>query len=148
MSDDTIHRPEYRASDDDRDVVAGDLRDAFGEGRLDQDEYERRLDAAWQARTYGELDLLTADLPQPLERQRAQVRAEQQRKADERQRREMAQYFGEWKAWLGGAVIMIGIWAITGVASGEVQNFWPGVPLAIWAVVLLAGGLGGRCAKD
>lgn len=56
-------RGRLRASDADRDRVVELLNVAFGEGRLSKDEYEGRVENALSARTYGELDLLTADLP-------------------------------------------------------------------------------------
>lgn len=43
----------------------GVLKDAFTEGRLNQGEYEDRMGRAYQARTYDELDALTADIPRP-----------------------------------------------------------------------------------
>jgi hypothetical protein len=52
-----------RASDADRDAVTDRLREAAGEGRLEPEELEQRLDAALRARTYGELAPLLADLP-------------------------------------------------------------------------------------
>jgi Flp pilus assembly protein TadB len=52
-----------RASDADRDMVAERLRQAAVEGRLEPDELEERLHTALRARTYGELDRLTGDLP-------------------------------------------------------------------------------------
>jgi hypothetical protein len=52
-----------RASDADRDAVVDRLRDAAGEGRLEPDELEQRLDGALRARTYGDLAALLADLP-------------------------------------------------------------------------------------
>ena len=55
--------PQQRASDADREAVAERLRDAAGDGRLEHEELEERLEAAYGARTYGELDLLTRDLP-------------------------------------------------------------------------------------
>ncbi|MEU0333111.1 DUF1707 domain-containing protein [Streptomyces sp. NPDC006193] len=61
MSDDAA--PDLRASDADRERVAEVLRDALAEGRLDMEEFEQRLEAAWTARTYGELAPLTRDLP-------------------------------------------------------------------------------------
>ncbi|WP_156726655.1 DUF1707 SHOCT-like domain-containing protein [Streptomyces apocyni] len=61
MTDDDL--PELRASDTDRERVAERLRDAVAEGRLDMEEFEQRLDAAYKARTYGELEPLTRDLP-------------------------------------------------------------------------------------
>ncbi|MGW1540495.1 DUF1707 SHOCT-like domain-containing protein [Streptomyces sp. NPDC002309] len=60
MTDDA---PELRASDADRERVAEVLRDAVAEGRLDMTEFEERLDATYQARTYGELAPITRDLP-------------------------------------------------------------------------------------
>lgn len=53
-----------RASDADRERVVELLRDAASEGRLDLDEFEDRMGTAWQARTYGELEPLTNDLPE------------------------------------------------------------------------------------
>ncbi|NJP72707.1 DUF1707 domain-containing protein [Streptomyces sp. C1-2] len=61
----TEELPELRASDADREQVAERLRDAVAEGRLDMAEFEERLDAAYRARTYGELTPLTVDLPAP-----------------------------------------------------------------------------------
>ena len=61
MTDDAV--PDLRASDADREQVAGILRDALAEGRLDMEEFEERLDATYKARTYGELTPITRDLP-------------------------------------------------------------------------------------
>lgn len=55
--------PALRASDADRERVVDRLRDAVAEGRLDMDEFEERLDAAYRSRTYAELEPLTRDLP-------------------------------------------------------------------------------------
>jgi Flp pilus assembly protein TadB len=52
-----------RASDADRDAVVDRLRVAAGEGRLEPEEFEQRVDHALRARTYGELEELLADLP-------------------------------------------------------------------------------------
>lgn len=57
------HRPELRASHEDRDRVVEVLRVAAGDGRLTADELDQRLEAALTARTYSELAVLTADLP-------------------------------------------------------------------------------------
>ncbi|MER8005727.1 MULTISPECIES: DUF1707 domain-containing protein [unclassified Streptomyces] len=62
MTDDAAV-PELRASDADRERVAEVLRDALAEGRLDMAEFEERLEATYQARTYGELAPITRDLP-------------------------------------------------------------------------------------
>ncbi|KOG73368.1 DUF1707 SHOCT-like domain-containing protein, partial [Streptomyces varsoviensis] len=57
--------PDMRASDTERDRVAEALREALAEGRLDMDEFDQRLGAAYKARTHGELDVLVRDLPAP-----------------------------------------------------------------------------------
>lgn len=41
------------------------LRDAAAEGRISLDELDSRLEQALKSRTYGELAVLTADLPRP-----------------------------------------------------------------------------------
>jgi hypothetical protein len=55
--------PKLRASDADRERVAEVLRDALAEGRLDMAEFEERLEATYNARTYGDLVPITRDLP-------------------------------------------------------------------------------------
>lgn len=50
-------------TDADRDQTADRLRLAAGHGRLDIPELERRLDVLHTARTYGEIEPLTKDLP-------------------------------------------------------------------------------------
>ncbi len=52
-----------RISDADRHKVAELLREAAGDGRLDLDELDQRLEATWTAKTYADLVPITADLP-------------------------------------------------------------------------------------
>lgn len=54
---------QLRVSDADRHRVAELLREAAGEGRLDLDELDERLAAAYAAKTYADLVPITADLP-------------------------------------------------------------------------------------
>ena len=56
-----------RASDADREQVVSRLHAAATEGRLDSDELDERLREAFTARTYGDLEAVTADLPAPAE---------------------------------------------------------------------------------
>jgi hypothetical protein len=56
-------RPELRVSDHDREATVARLRVAGGEGRLTLEELAERVELADAARTRGELDALTADLP-------------------------------------------------------------------------------------
>ena len=61
-----MERPDpglMRVSDADRHKVAEVLRHAAGEGRLDIDELDERLEATFAARTYADLVPITADLP-------------------------------------------------------------------------------------
>ena len=58
--------PQTLASDTDRDTAAGLLTTALAEGRLTADEHDQRLSATYAARTWQQLDQLTADLPAPL----------------------------------------------------------------------------------
>jgi hypothetical protein len=52
-----------RVSDADRHRVAEILREAAGEGRLDIDELDERLEATYAAKTYADLVPITVDLP-------------------------------------------------------------------------------------
>lgn len=54
--------PSMRASDTDRDAVAGVLRNAGADGRLAAGELDERLVRLEQARTYGDLDDVVKDL--------------------------------------------------------------------------------------
>ncbi len=54
-----------RASDAERERIAEVLREAVAEGRLDMEEFDERLNAAYTARTHGELEPLVRDLPVP-----------------------------------------------------------------------------------
>lgn len=54
---------QQRISDDDRHRMAEFLRQAAGEGRIDLDELEERLEAAYAAKVYADLVPLVADLP-------------------------------------------------------------------------------------
>jgi hypothetical protein len=55
-------RPALRASDADRERVVELLRGAGGDGRLDVDELDERVSAAYASRTVAALEALTADL--------------------------------------------------------------------------------------
>ena len=55
--------PRIRASDADRDRTATLLREHHADGRLTAAEFHERVDAAFAAKTIGDLDALLADLP-------------------------------------------------------------------------------------
>jgi DUF1707 SHOCT-like domain len=55
-----------RVSDADRDHVTAQLRDHFAAGRITPGELDERLSAALNAKTFGDLRAVMADLPGPV----------------------------------------------------------------------------------
>ncbi|HEY6737535.1 MAG TPA: DUF1707 domain-containing protein [Actinopolymorphaceae bacterium] len=134
MNDNHPERARLRAADSDRDQVVQRLGFAMSEGRLDLAEYQSRLERAMAAKTLGELEVLTEDLPVSAEERRAAEKAREQ----ERREKERRAWFEEWRTWLGAAVIMNGIWGWQSISSGEFARYWPAIPLGIWALILVA----------
>lgn len=58
-----VGQRQLRVSDHDREQVAEQLRQAAGDGRLTLDELDDRLAQAYAAKTFGDLEPLTHDLP-------------------------------------------------------------------------------------
>src|SRR6266536_4148751 len=56
-------RASLRASDADREQIVFALRQHHGDGRLTVSEFTERMNLAFEARTLGDLDVLTTDLP-------------------------------------------------------------------------------------
>lgn len=54
---------EMRVSDAEREAAAAELQEHFASGRLNQEELDERLAAAFAAKTRGDLDALFTDLP-------------------------------------------------------------------------------------
>jgi hypothetical protein len=54
-----------RIGDADRERVTGRLREHYAEGRLTQEELDERISATLNAKTFGELRPIMADLPEP-----------------------------------------------------------------------------------
>ncbi len=54
-----------RVSDADRERVAARLREHFAQGRLSSEELDERISAALSAKTFGDLNRIMADLPEP-----------------------------------------------------------------------------------
>ncbi|WP_181143634.1 DUF1707 SHOCT-like domain-containing protein [Streptomyces cinnamoneus] len=87
-----------RASDAERERVAEALREAVAEGRLDMEEFDERLEAAYKARTHADLEPLVRDLPVPSAASAAPERAEA----------------GDWAARIGGTATSRGAVGIVG----------------------------------
>jgi Domain of unknown function (DUF1707)/2TM domain len=114
-------RSQVRASDAERERSVEALRHFFADGRISSDEFEERVERAYDARTRGELDALFADLPSPRVRRRGRAL----RRANKAAIRSHA------VTYLGVNGGLVGIWAITG--GGE---FWPSWPMSWWGFFL------------
>ena len=144
--------PHLRAADADRAAVAAQLGEQMSAGRLTVAEYDERLARAYAARTYGELEELTADLPSPSAQPPAPAPARPQPAAHGWHHggwsggpsREAA-----WRNWAVTAVIVLVVWTATVIGSGEFHYFWPIWVIGPWGAVLLAQTLGrGRGDDD
>jgi len=129
--------PHLRAADTDRAAVATVLGEHMSAGRLTVDEYDDRLARAYGAKTYGELEEITADLPStaPVPRPapaQGQVCSP------------MGAHGGwdhdpqSWRSWVTTSLIVLVIWAATSLATWEFLYFWPVWVIGPWGAVLLA----------
>jgi hypothetical protein len=131
-------REDLRAADADRNRVGDRLREALNEGRINLTEYDERLQHAYNAKTYGELDKLLDDLPKVTPPQQGQVAttgtadavAAPTASARQPEHRPKAWLAGVWGSWLTASLITTGVWAATSITSGSVRGFWP-----IWVIV-------------
>lgn len=134
-------RNRMRAADIDRERVAERLRAAHAEGRLDLTEYDQRVQQAWAARTYGELDALIADLPEPRASRPPAPRAARDELRPQRQSRHRREAVA---AWAGASVINLVIWAIVSLTTLHwVYPWWIWVA-GPWGALLLVGWLSRR----
>jgi hypothetical protein len=116
-TDEAPRDPGLRASDDERESTATLLRDHGAAGRLDVDELEQRVAAAYAARTHGELEALVADLPgRPPARPVV---------APHRHRH-------GWGGFVPVSILLIAIWAISGAGY-----FWPAWVMVWWGFALV-----------
>jgi len=143
------YQPHERFSEADREKIAGRLRDAFADGRLDQPEFTTRLDHLYAASTYGELEPLVRDLP-PVRTHSTPAVARDTSVAPapgtfpERPKRTGPHPVLAAAGGFGSVVLVnMVIWTIIGVTSGDFPYFWPIWLLIPWAVITL-GALGGK----
>ncbi|MFI0356267.1 DUF1707 domain-containing protein [Actinomadura sp. 9N407] len=116
--------PEMRASDADRDRVASTLREHCAQGRITMDELQERLDATYEARTLGQLQDVTSDLPEE-DLHELPVPAAQR-----------TTYVPATKDRRGGEVSPVGpraMWVTWGAVSG--------ISLTIWLILAVTGTL-------
>ncbi len=139
--------PHLRAGDADRAAVVTRLDESLADGRLSLAEYEERSARAHAAVTYGDLAALTADLPRPSRPEPRPVAR--------------AVYGGAWHgawghggpggdlraawtSWLVTGVIVVGIWLVSMLGTGDLQYPWPVWVVGPWGVVLLSRTIGER----
>jgi hypothetical protein len=134
-----------RASDQDRDRTANVLREHHAVGRLDADEFSERLDKAFSAKTMGELEALTADLPAvdpyplPTSSLPRQYAADGGGLPASSVIGAMARGHGRfspawqaaWGSWLGTSLLLIVIWLLTGAGYP-----WPLWVIGPWGAVM------------
>jgi hypothetical protein len=109
--------PTLRASDSDREEIVTEVRAHAAAGRLDVEELEQRIEAAYSARTHGDLQALVADLPK--------------RRAAPASRPDWHGY--DWRVFAAVNALLVVIWAAAGAGY-----FWPGWVIAWWAFAILA----------
>jgi hypothetical protein len=136
-----------RAGDADRAAVATALGRHMADGRLTVAEYDERVARAYAALTYGDLAVLTSDLPAADGLRAAPAVVGGQPAPVHPRRRPVAVprpgSAGAWASWRRTAIIVLCIWAITSVASAQFIYFWPIWVIGPWGAVLLAQALTG-----
>lgn len=133
-------RDGMRAADADRAAVADRLRAALDEGRLNLYEYDERLQQAYAARTYAELDALVRDLPAVAPPAAAALAepVEAAPAGPATARPATARWLAEvWMPYLQVVPIVVAIWAISSLFARDLLYFWPGWVAGPWGAVLL-----------
>jgi hypothetical protein len=155
---------DLRAADADRAKVADRLRVALEEGRLNLTEYDERLQQAYAAKTYGDLDPILADLPGVAPASHSQVvpsrSAAPMPPAPAVDPASAASSAGPasgsvpqwliwvWGAWLSAVLVNVAIWAAVSLSSGHAAYFWPIWVAGPWGALLLARTLSGLARGD
>lgn len=147
--------PHLRAADSDRAAVAEALGQHMSEGRLTVAEFDERLGRVYAAKTYGELDELTADLPQLARPSPVPVaEAAPAAACGPTGGCGAGQWAGgwdqsqSWRAWLTTSLIVLTVWAVTSLASWQLVYFWPVWVIGPWGAVLLVRSLTGGGDDD
>jgi hypothetical protein len=117
--------PEMRASDADRDRVAVELREHCAQGRIGIDELDGRLEAAYAARTIGELRKVTEDLPEEDMYELPVPAARRSMPARRRGAPLVLRGTGDkWASYVTVNLVLVMIWLITAVSSGSWYPWW------------------------
>jgi hypothetical protein len=116
-----------RASDQQRERTAQELREHFAAGRLTEEELSERVQQAYAARTEEQLRQILADLP-PLPISPQQHKAELAARRSQLQRRLLQE--------MGGGICLFVICLAVWLADGAHGQFWP-IWVALIAVIPL-----------
>jgi hypothetical protein len=136
-------RDELRAADVDRAFVADLLKKAVDEGRLTLGEYDERLQRTYEARTYGDLDLVIGDLPRPSRRSAVMPAASAAPVVPEPDRwapkpaRDSEWLRRVWGVWAVAVAMNVVIWMIVMITTGDLVYPWPLWVAGPWGAVLL-----------
>jgi hypothetical protein len=144
------YQPHQRFTEADRDKIAGRLRDAFADGRLDQPEFSNRLDQLYAVQTYGELEPLVRDLP-PVRTYQTPAAVQDSKPApapgqfpERKPGNHPSRRGGAIGGFTGVVLLNVVIWFVVGLGNGgHWPHFWPVWLLIPWAIIAL-GGLGRR----
>jgi hypothetical protein len=135
-------RDEMRAADADRQAVADQLKAALDEGRLDLHEYDERLQQAYAAKTYGELQPLLSDLPAAALAAPAPRRPDGLVTASDAELRRQW-LLSVWSSWVLVVGINTVVWLIVSVGSADLIYFWPVWVAGPWGAVLVFASVAG-----
>jgi hypothetical protein len=130
--------PNIRASDADRDKTVTLLREHLAAGRLDNEEFDERMETALRAKTLGELDLLMADLPGIDLYRLPDARLTRQPMQAQPARRHRGVWRAAWGSWFTVSLLLFVIWALSG--AGYPWPLWVAGP---WAAVLVGDWVAG-----
>jgi hypothetical protein len=135
---------DLRASDAERERTVEVLREAFTQGRLESEEFNERVDAAYAAKTHAQLGALTADLPAG----GAAVAgpgvvipdahwhpSTGHRHGSALQHGDRAALRGIWSGWAAMTVVLTTVWGLSG---GGWSNYWPEWPVGVFGAVCVA----------
>jgi hypothetical protein len=137
-----VRPQDMRAADVDRERVLDRLRQAHVEGRLDVEEFDERITATLAAKTYGQLAVITEDLPalpEPVAAAGAEVA--------EPEENEQAEFRQVVQAWAGISVFSMVLWGIAGIATGGLIYPWFLWVAGPWGLLLLLSWLRERLKR-
>ena len=136
--------PRMRASDADRDRTAALLQEHHAAGRLTAEEFQERLDAAYAAKTLGDLDEIMSDLPHidlyklpEASLRRMQAARPQPGLVPARQQGRLSPAWrAAWGSWVSVNMLLFIIWLISSIGNGMHYPWflWVAGP---WGAILL-----------